>query len=148
MKKLLLISTLMLSLLLSACGQGESVDTQATATALLESGAFSEQLEPLDESIALNLYYIDPTIVEETIVYASTGATAEEIAILTATDSAGADTLMAALEGRVESQMAVLASYQPSEMVKLEQAIFVQEGNTVILVVANDSDLAKDVLPS
>lgn len=139
---------LILSMTLPGCSQEEPLDTQATATALLESGAFSEQLEPIDSSIALNLYYIDSAMVEEVIVYGSTGATAEEIAVITANDDEAAQIVLEAVTQRVESQKAVLASYQPDEMVKLEQAILMQEGNTIILVVANDLDLAEDVLPS
>ena len=82
-----------LVLALSACGGGETAepfDPAATASALLESGAFSEALEPLDQSVACMLYGIDESTVTGCAVYGSTGATAEEIAVLTLADEEAA----------------------------------------------------------
>lgn len=147
MKKVPVIIPLVLSLALTACSDSKEIDTQATATALLASEAFSEQLEYIDPAIATNLYYLDAAVVSEVIVYGSTGATAEEIAIITAVDEASAAVVYQAMELRMESQLAVLASYQPAEVEKLEDAILIQEGTVVMMVVSADSAVAQDLLP-
>lgn len=147
MKRLWMIVPTVLVVLLTSCSTEAGIDTKETATALLASGAFSEELEVLDETIATALYYLDATVVTEAIVYASTGATAEELAVITVADSGDVQGVVDAFTWRVESQTMVLTNYQPSEVPKLEAATITQVGNTVILVVANQPDLANQLLP-
>lgn len=143
-----LLPIALLCLVLTACGGGEesTFDPTTTAESLLVSGGFSEQLEQVDGDIACAIYYMDASTVTESAVYCSTGATAEEIAVFILTDTDAATAAVSALEGRVSDQMAVLESYQPDEMVKLESAYIEQRGNSVLLVVANDIELAKGTL--
>ena len=142
---------LTLALLLCACGGGsggaEPFDPAGAADALLDSQAFSEPLESIDQDIACMLYGIDESTVTGSAVYGSTGATAEEIAVFTFTDDAGAAAGKTALETRVADQKSVLESYQPAEIVKLDAARVEQRGNSVILVVANDSEAAAAAVP-
>ena len=146
-----LLIPLALALLLCACGGSggapEPFDPAAASGALLDSGAFSETLESLDQDIACMLYGIDESTVTGCAVYGSTGATAEEIAVFTFSDAGGAAAGKAALETRVADQKSVLESYQPAEIVKLDAARIEQRGNSVLLVVANDSEAAAAALP-
>lgn len=137
-----------LALVLCACGGGaaEPFDPASTASALLDSGAFSENLEQLDQDVACMLYGIDESTVTGSAVYGSTGATAEELAVFTLTDEAAAQTAKTALETRVADQKAVLESYQPAEIVKLDAAIVEQRGSSVLMVVAADAEAAQAAL--
>ena len=144
MKKLL-CAALGFALLLSlaACGGKEEEVTPfspSDATALLESGAFSETLEAIDADVACVLYGIDESTVTGAAVYGSTGTTAEELAIFVLTDEESAQAARTALGYRVEDRAAAMASYLPNEVPKLESALLEQRGNTVLLVVANDYD--------
>ena len=136
-----------LVLVLCACGGAEEpFDPASTAGALLDSGAFSENLEQLDQDVACMLYGIDEATVTGSAVYGSTGATAEELAVFTLTDEAAAQAAKTALETRVADQKAVLESYQPAEIVKLDAAIVEQRGSSVLMVVAADAEAAQAAL--
>lgn len=150
MKKLL-CATIGFALLLSLCACGGKEETAAPfspadATALLESGAFSEALESIDTDVACALYGIDETTVTEAAVYGSTGATAEELAILVLTDEEAAQAALTALGYRVSDRKSAMADYIPGEVPKLEKAVLEQRGNSVLLVVASDYDPVNEFL--
>ena len=138
-----------ITLVLCACGgssAAEPFDPASTASALLDSGAFSENLEQLDQDVACMLYGIDESTVTGSAVYGSTGATAEEIAVFTLTDETAAQAAKTALETRVADQKTALESYLPAEIVKLDAAIIEQRGSSVLMVVAADAEAAQAVL--
>ena len=144
----LLILAGALGLILSACGSPQTgakvFDPATTAQALLDSSAFSEALEPLDATLIYD--QLDGDALTGSAVYASTGATAEEIAVLSLTDEDAAKAALAVLQGRVDSQKEVLRDYQPNEISKLDKAILERRGSTVLLVVAADADAAQKAL--
>lgn len=146
----LLPLALALCLLVSACGQSEQVkeyDPAATAQALLDCGGFSQALDTVDKQTACTaLYFLDEDTVTDCAVYTSLTAGAEEIAVLALTDEQAAKDALTALETRVEDQKAALKDYQPEEVAKLDDAIVDRQGNTVLLVVAADRDLAQAAL--
>lgn len=151
--KRVLLPLLALCLCLTACGGGaeeEGYDPANTAQALLDSGAFSQALDALDKDTACEALYggLDPDTVEECAVYASLSAGAEEIAVFKLSSAEAAGTALTALEDRVAEQREALESYQPEEVGKLDSAIVEQKGNTVVLVVAEDHELARSTLDS
>lgn len=143
----LLPGILALCLCLAACGGGaKGYDPAETAKALLDSAAFSDTLEELDKETAAALYGMDAASISDCAVYASLSMGAEEIAVLTLTDEAAAQTAKAALDKRVSDQIAALESYMPGEVDKLNHAIVEQTGSTALLVVAADAEAAQSVL--
>ena len=150
MKKLVSAAlTLALLLSLAACGSKEEEPapfSPADAAALLESGAFSETLEPIDADVACALYGIDEATVTDAAVYGSTGTTAEELAIFILADEEAAQAALTALGYRVTDRTAAMASYLPGEVPKLEKALLEQRGNTVLLVGASDYDPVNEFL--
>lgn len=137
---------LVLLLLLSGCAGGaEQAYSEKTAEALLDSGAFSEKLEPLATDLIAGLYGLDP-VPESAVAYASTGATAEEVVVLQYADKDGADAGLAALQQRVAAQKEACKGYLPLELPKLEKAKVLVAGNTVLLVVAADYEKADEAL--
>ena len=140
---------LALCLALAACGSGDSkagVDPAKTAQALLDSGAFSDALDTVDQDTAAALYGIDADTITGSAVYTSLSAGAEEIAVLVLTDEDAAAAALDGLEARVADQKAVLESYQPDEVSKLDSAIVEQRGNSVLLAVAADAEKARAAL--
>lgn len=145
----LLPGVLALCLCLTACGGGDSAqgyDPAATAQALLDSAAFSDSLDSLDKDTAAVLYGIDASTITDCAVYTSLSMGAEEIAVLTLTDEAAAQTAKTALDKRVSDQITALESYMPDEVDKLNHAIVEQKGNSALLVVAADANAAQSVL--
>ena len=91
----------LLCLALTACGGGGAVgqtpyDPETAAQALLDSGAFSDALDTVDQDTAAALYGIDADTITGSAVYTSLSAGAEEIAVLVLTDE---DAAAAALDG-------------------------------------------------
>ena len=127
MKSLLirLMPAALLCLALTACGGGGAVgqtpyDPETAAQALLDSGAFSDALDTVDQDTAAALYGIDADTITGSAVYTSLSAGAEEIAVLVLTDEDAAAAALDGLEARVADQKAVLESYQPDEVSKLD----------------------------
>ena len=143
-------AVLVLCLALTACGSKDSgsagYDPAATAQALLDSGAFTDTLETTDKDTVAILYGVEADSIVDCACYTSLSAGAEEIAVLTMADADSAKAAMDGLKARVADQKAVLESYQPDEVSKLDNAIFTQSDNTVVLVVAADTEKAQSTL--
>lgn len=141
--------TLALLLILTACSGGgaapKEYDPEAAAKAVVDSGAFSETLEPLDADLITGIYGLDP-VPDSAVAYSSTGATAEEVVVLKYADKDSCDAGWKALQKRVEDQRAACDGYLPAELPKLDKALISQVGNTVLLVVASDSAAASKAL--
>lgn len=133
-----------LFLLLAGCagaptgGAAEFVPA-ATAQALLDSAAFSETLEALDADLITGVYGLTAEP-KEAAVYTSTGATAEEVVVLTFEKTEDADAALTALTKRVADQREACDGYLPLELPKLDGAVVKQAGASVLLVVAADYD--------
>lgn len=148
MKKLfsaLFLTGLLLSL--AACGGKEESQPTPTpkadftlddAQTLLDAGAFSEPLEEIDLEIACYLYDLDPAQISEAAVYGSTGATAEELAVILFTDAEAAQAAKSHFETRIADRTEAMADYIPTEVPKLEKAVLEVRGATLLFVVAND----------
>ena len=148
MLRKLLPGFLALTLLLSACGEAPAAteyDPAKTAQALLDSGAFSEELDALDADLVAGVYGLaaEPA---SAAVYASTGATAEEVVVLKYEKQEDADAAYKALEKRVADQKEACEGYLPLEIPKLDSSIVKESGLSVLLVVANDYAAAQKAL--
>lgn len=138
---LILIFTLVLGLV--GCGKSESteVNMEELSDRLLSEVDFEDELSQIDQGTIANLYGLDQ--IKEGKVYISSGATAEEIAILEFDSKEEAKKGKEALEKRVEEQIAVYESYDPEEVKRLENASIKQIGNYSILVVAKGDQAEK-----
>lgn len=155
MKKLISLALSLVCVLgLAACGPKEppAKPYEVTAPAAMQdAGAFSEELEELDAEVAFALYHLgDYELVPEDLtqcaVLRSSGATCEESAVLVLADEAKAAKAAEALNAYVKDQIDANTDYRPEEIPKLEKAVVDQQGNTVLLVVPNDMELANSVL--
>jgi len=157
MKKLLHM-TLVLALLLglSACAKGGDNDAPPLygtyhVAALVEAGAFSEELEELDGDTAFMLYKLADYDLEredlkDCAVQRSAGATCEEAAVLVFTSADKAKTAKGALEDYVQGQIEANTDYRPAEIPKLEEALVDVRGETLLLAVANDREAVDQTL--
>lgn len=144
MKRILsfILAAVMVLALVGCTDSKEPFNVERDTEALLEGGAFSENLEEMDEVIFTRLYGLEEGTLSEGKVYGSTGTTAEEVAIFAFTSEeaakAGAELCQERLSYLKESNV----DYRPQEMPKLEKAIIRQIGNTVLFLVADDYDAA------
>ena len=127
-------------------GADVSLDPAALADSLASGLTFQDQLTPLDGDAAMNIYGLDNTSVVQLKVYVSTGATAEEIAVIETAGGDAAETVKAALEKRVEDQKLAFESYQPKEMTKLGDPLIETRGKYVILCLSDDNEAARALI--
>lgn len=145
--KRFLLSLLTLVLLLSACSPAQPPETPGFAPGLVEQllgcGAFSEPIDPLESDIVWGLYRLaaaglDREEMTGAIAYRSSGATCEELSLLTFVDEKAAQTAVTALEEYLADQITANRDYRPAEVPKLEQARVLCRGNTTLFLVASD----------
>lgn len=118
---------------------------------LLETEAFSEPLEPLEEELAFVFYGLeDAGLAPEQLVSASAfrsaGATCEEVVLFSFADETAAQTAANTLDRYVTSQIEVNKDYRPAELPKLRQAFLERRGTDVLLMVANDYKATYELL--
>lgn len=155
MKKwILLLAGALLAVSLAACGsQKDSLAswTEDHGQDILASGAFSEELEELDLDTAFLLYKLgDAGLSREELTGGlcrrSAGATCEELAVLIFDSEAAAETAAQSLQTYLEGQIASNEDYRPAEIPKLEGAWVEQRGNTLLMVVADDVQAAREAV--
>lgn len=154
MKKLICgaLTAALLLAVCAACGQkGAQEQTPfpaaETVQALLDSGAFSEELEELRPTLLFPLAG-EAADYEGSVLYYSTGATAETAAVISVADSARTEETKAALQSWLDDQIEAERNYRPAEVEKLEHAILETRGNSVLLVVAADYETARAAIPA
>ncbi len=135
--------------LLASCGEQNAdiqVDINALAEALDTGITYQDPLEKLDSDMIGMLYSVDG-LVEESVVYMGSGATAEEIAVFVCNDADTAkNEVQPIVEEHVQSQIDAFSSYIPEEVAKLEDAVIRQAGKYVVLSVSNDPDGANKIM--
>lgn len=118
---------------------------------LLETDAFSEPLEPLEADLVWPLYGLEDAglargTLTEAQSYRSTGATCEELALLTFSDESSAQTAANALDLYITNQIQINKDYRPAELAKLKRVFLERRGTTVLLMVANDYNATHELL--
>lgn len=135
-----------LALPLCGCGKKTALDGEALVSELLEKAQFTDSLDRLDDKTVPVLYGVDAADYTAAIVYAGTGATAEEIAVFTCADEAAAGRVLTAVQARVNSQIEAYKNYGPADTLMLQDAVVRQSGVYVVMVVCGDSDTAAKIV--
>ncbi len=139
MKKIVLISLILL--LVSGCGkETTSFNPNDLANELLTEVDFDDELTLFAGDIS-KIY--DMPEVEDYLIYIGSGATSEEIAIITLKNSSDEEDVKASLEKRVEEQKQNFANYVPEEVSRLEKSIIKSNEKYVVLCVSNDNQAEK-----
>jgi hypothetical protein len=156
MKKLLLCLPVLALLLLCACGEKAASGApavkeelpvpEALAAELQAAGAFSEELVLTENDVGCFLYGLVESDAPEMRYYFSSGAVADEIAILPCADDAALEKVKSECATRLDLQTQLFTEYKPEEVPKLEKALVLQRENTVVLCVATDYEKAQAVL--
>lgn len=149
MKKLTaLLCTAMLVLGLTGCGGKEkevTVDTAKLATEL-QTAVTSDTLSETTSDMLPSIYFFEADDIAEGVAYASSGATACEIAVVKSTDSKNTSNVEKLFQTRVDNQSSLYASYNQGEVEKLDAAIIKSAGAYTVLCVCDDVDKANEIL--
>ena len=154
MKRFLTLTCVLL-LLLPGCGRQTDAEpaefTTGQVEALVQGGAFSEELEELDGDVAFALYGLADAGLEREALTGCTarrsaGATCEEGAVLIFDSEDSAQAAQEALADYLAGEIEDNRDYRPAEIPKLEDALVERRGNTLALVVAVDMEKVREIL--
>ena len=149
-KKIAAIMFLIMLGTLAGCSKEKKedrvIDVHTMAQSFLNDITYEDQLTKVEGNMFQMIYGISQEDIEEYEAYVSTGATAEEIAVIKAKDEATAESMEEKLTERVEAQKNSFANYIPKEVEKLEEAVVYQEGVYVILSISNDDEKAEEII--
>lgn len=123
----------------------EQVDAKTLSSYIVENTEFKDYISEVDKEIFFSLFNLDEQTVDDAVFYSSTGATAEEVAVIKAVDGKSQD-VVKACEGRIQAQKEGFENYVPEELEKLSKPVILTYGNTVIYVVCDDSDAAEKLI--
>ena len=158
MKRLIALFALASLLVLSACGGGSGSSGKSSYSTdlpqkVMDAGAFSEPLDEVDGDTAFMLYHLgdaglDREELADCKVLRSSGATCEEAAVLIFkwADGDKSSEVKSALDSYVQAQIEANQNYRPDDIPKLENAIVEQQGDSFLLIVANDAEAAKGAI--
>lgn len=128
-------------------GQNEGqIDSEQLAAYLAEHITFQDMMDRLDDLPVAELYDLDADEFETMTVYASTGATAEEIAVFSVKTEEQIEEITEAIHERIEDQQDGFRNYVPSELTKLANPLVTQVENCIVFVVCDDKAQAESVL--
>lgn len=149
-KKIATIMVLLTLVTATGCSEEKKedrvIDVHTMAQSLLNDITYEDQLTQVEGNMFQMIYGIPSEDITEYEAYVSTGATAEEIAVIKAKDEATAESIEKTLTERVEAQKSSFASYIPKEVEKLDEAVVYQEGVYVILSISNDDEKAESII--
>jgi len=148
---------LLIAASLSACGgSGDensddalddlTLDVSQFASDLQSRLTFQDDMSPVDTAVFYQLYGLDETVADEAALIASTGATAEEIAVIHAASSDQVEAVKDAVKQRIQNQKDGFENYVPQELTKLNDPRITLAGQYVILVVCDDSEAARNAI--
>lgn len=126
-----------------------TLNVKEVATDILNKGDFSDQLEMLEPSMFEVIYQdVDMNQVVAEYAYTNAGASAEQIVVVEAADTKGAEEVREGLQLKVQSDIEANKDYLPNEIPKLESPVLEIVGNYVIFCVSNDNEKVKAVIDS
>ena len=142
-----LLAIVCLAALLTGCGGSKkTMEPRAFVDDVLANANFTDSLNRLSDDVVAQYYGVDSADYTSAIAYGGTAATAEQIAVFEAKDSAAAERILSALQTFVAEKVEAYKSYGPAAAMSLENAPVKIIGNCVVAVVCADSDSAVKVV--
>ena len=142
-----LLAIVYLAALLTGCGGSKkTMEPRAFVDDVLANANFADSLNQLSDDVVAQYYGVDSADYTSAIAYGGTAATAEQIAVFEAKDSAAAERILSALQTFVAEKVEAYKSYGPAAAMSLENAPVKIIGNCVVAVVCADSDSALKVV--
>ncbi|WDV45491.1 DUF4358 domain-containing protein [Clostridiaceae bacterium M8S5] len=135
--------------ILTGCFSSDRIkdfDMQGLATKLLCDIDFKDSLNKTQDHVVYNLYMLEDKDISSCVVYTSSAATVEEIAIFKASSSQSKTNIEEAIKTRIKDQKDAFSTYNPSEIKKLEDYTLVLKGDYVILCISDESNKALNII--
>ena len=140
-----------LILALSGCTGKETknYDADVVADALNSGLVFSEYLEKSTADAAYSIYGIDSALCTNAAIYIGSGATADEIAVFSCIDNESAESVMQAVNSRVDYLKDGYSDYGPDQVPKINSAVISKlADNTVIMCICENPEEVNNIINS
>ena len=146
MKKTGLLAVLTAGVLLFAgCGgEAKTIDAQALAKSLATEIKYDDTLKELTADEISMLVDLPEDV--DSVMYAGSASTAEEVGVFTAKDSNQAKETMEDVQKYLDDQADSFQDYVPEETKRIGNAVLEQKNQYVVLCVSGDSDQAKEII--
>lgn len=146
MKKTGLLAVLTAGVLLFAgCGgEAKTIDAQALAKSLATEIKYDDTLKELTADEISMLVDLPEDV--DSVMYAGSGSTAEEVGVFTTKDSNQAKETMEDVQKYLDDQADSFQDYVPEETKRIGNAVLEQKNQYVVLCVSGDSDQAKEII--
>ena len=132
-------------LLLAGCGgEAKTIDAQALAKSLATEIKYDDTLKELTADEISMLVDLPEDV--DSVMYAESGSTAEEVGVFTAKDSNQAKETMEDVQKYLDDQADSFQDYVPEETKRIGNAVLEQKNQYVVLCVSGDSDQAKEII--
>ena len=116
------------------------------AEALKQGVGFTDTLWQIDNSIGVSLYGISSSCVKSAVVYAGSGATAEEIAVFEYASEEAKQEIYNKINEHLSDRKNSFENYLPSEVVKLSAPYVRTTDKYIILCVSDHNEKADEIL--
>lgn len=127
-------------------GKDVAIDMDKLAAALEKDVPFKDEMSRVDNGVFYGLYGLAEEDADKAVLISSTGATAEEIAVIHAASPDKVSAVNEAVRSRIEAQREGFENYVPGELEKLKDPVVEQLGDYVILCVSDDNDKAEEII--
>lgn len=132
-------------LLLAGCGgAAKTIDAQALAKSLATEIKYDDTLKELTADEISMLVDLPEDV--DSVMYAGSGSTAEEVGVFNAKDSNQAKETMEDVQKYLDDQADSFQDYVPEETKRIGNAVLEQKNQYVVLCVSGDSDQAKEII--
>lgn len=132
-------------LLLAGCGgAAKTIDAQVLAKSLATEIKYDDTLKELTADEISMLVDLPEDV--DSVMYAGSGSTAEEVGVFIAKDSNQAKETMEDVQKYLDDQADSFQDYVPEETKRIGNAVLEQKNQYVVLCVSGDSDQAKEII--
>lgn len=139
--KILLVCVAAVALFARLTGDRESGTAFGDMEAAVLSAADLAPMSPGDNQMVRRVYALEPEEYQGITLYCpASSMSVEELMLVKLSDAAQRESIRAAMEGRVASQIASFQGYGPDQVDMLERAVVEVRGNYALLVVADDPE--------
>lgn len=121
-----------------------TIDINKISKDIMENIKFEDELNKMDNNTVSKLYDINNATSQ--LVYMSSGATAEEIAIFEFKDKEECKIALEKANKRIEEQKENFKDYMPKEMKRLENAIIKNKNKYLIVCITNNQEKIEEIL--
>ena len=144
------MAAMMMVLSMAACGgKDKYISFDEVYTSLSNKIDLSaSKMQKQGEAALNNYYYIDPTTLESYAIYMSDYATgnADEIAMFQVKEENPVAAIKALINDRIADLKVRYEDYKPEEMDKINNAVIMEDGRYLFVVISPDAETAKTVL--